>query len=326
MNDLHKSIVSPYFFQEISRDFDISGIVKKFKNENKINDTDSDFGQTALHLAVAFKRDDFTVSLLENGIDVDIKDNQGRTARDIARIIGNESFLSRYVETVPDVCNGKFKSVKGGRLPKNILVKESYEHKFITYDVPGDGSCFYHAVSNGFVGSTRIWKKVVDNSGGSLCTFVTKWWKDYKEYLLSNGELVESLNLEKYFNQEFFRHIISKSITEDDIQLYMNTTVNGLTLSPSDARKKMMDKIRDCGEWADNLNISILNRALHPYLRVVTFIDLNGSERGPDDVLSFLFVSVVDNHYNLLKVGESDDFIVKRENIPGSIEGLLFKR
>ena len=55
-------------------------------------------------------------------------------------------------------------------------------------------------------------------------------------------------------------------------------------------------------EWTDPVSISILNRALYPYVRVTVFADLTESEKFPDDVLSIIPLSLRHNHYNRYKI------------------------
>lgn len=225
----------------------------------------------------------------------------------------------------------------------NVDFERTYREtrEFSVHGVPGDGSCFFHAVIEGMRQSSHLWKTMINRSPlpgdpVTFCDLIVRWWS---RYVTTVPGLVNEDNIHDHLNFKFLRYITAESITDENYSTYAeivefekNVPVSSRMLTPYNSKedlKKAVKNKRSC--WADDFTTNVLNEALSPFLKVVIVNQSPGSpgvrtfRHSDNKAMSYMWVLLRGSHYNLLrKTGSYEpsggDFI---EKVPSNDASML---
>ena len=191
------------------------------------------------------------------------------------------------------------------------------------YNVPGDGNCFYHAVSTALLGSASMWKNI-SNEKIDLCELLTNYYIFYKSEN-EEGEIdqrfIRWIALKELENTELDDVILSSFYSQDEEN--EDVTYEDYKDFTSDKKEKIknafMKRVEtECDEngWGGDLEAVLLYRALDGLVtpaictpaepkETTTFIvrsygSSNLLEFGEQHKsISYLFLMVRGAHYNI---------------------------
>lgn len=216
-----------------------------------------------------------------------------------------DEFLCCFVDLNKD--DGVLKDT-GQEITVNLERKYRATRGFSLHHVPGDGSCFYHAVIEGMRKSAKMWTDIITipdspDAPVTFCDFIVKWWTKYTSTI---SEDINEQNINEYLNYKFLRYITSESITTDLFKKYQEIALTDSELEDFVNIEEMKKAVKnDCGLFANEFIGFILNEAFHPFLRVVIVKEQYDNTRSirHDDkkAKSYLWVLLRSQHYYLLR-------------------------
>lgn len=201
----------------------------------------------------------------------------------------------------------------------NVNFERAYREtrEFSVHGVPGDGSCFFHAVIEGIRQSSHLWKNMLNPSplpGDPItfCDLIVRWWS---RYVTTVPGLVTEDDIHDHLDFKFLRYITSESITDDLYSTYEEIVeyekgfpVSDRMLTPYRSKEDLKNAVknrRSC--WADDFTVNTLNKALDPFLNIVIVTqspdnpNLRTVRHSDNKANSYIWVLLRGNHYNLLK-------------------------
>ena len=185
--------------------------------------------------------------------------------------------------------------------------------EFSLHNVPGDGSCFFHAAIEAMRKSSHLWRSMVNPSplpGGprTFCDFVVKWWA---KYVTTIPDVVSEDNVHEHLNFKFLRYITAESITDEEFNGYKDITTRGVSRRRYFSSKSAMKEaiMTERGYFADDFTIVILNKVLSPFIKIAVVRETSNGSLPPihsvihdnNRALSYMWVLLRGQHYYLMR-------------------------
>jgi len=195
----------------------------------------------------------------------------------------------------------------------------------LSYDVPGDGRCFYHAVAACLRGSAHIWS-TIEKDETNLCSLIHDRLNKFRNIQKDDGTVAVDSTFLQWLAIDFLQTVPA------DHPLFTNTSVEGTPILVADESKSSQDaltpaqliaRVRSpCVEgWGGRQEAFVLHYALKGLLTVIMMHANVGSDGLPvlttasncshqEDDRAFIFLEHVNsNHWRALSLGKNQ-FVV----------------